>query len=49
MVNMGFKSAESKPKSYNRYVRKVEPGPGSFGTKALCEVLDALLLQDGVN
>lgn len=30
---MGFKSPESKPKSYNHYVRKVEPGPGSFGTR----------------
>lgn len=28
---MGSKSAESEPKSYNHYVRKVEPGPGSSG------------------
>lgn len=34
---MGFKSAESEPKLYNHYVRKVEPGPGSFGHQSLVQ------------
>lgn len=34
---MGFKNAESEPKSYNHYVRKVEPEPGSFGHQSLVQ------------
>lgn len=36
-MNMSFKSAESGPKSYHHYVRRAEPGPGSFGCQAFVQ------------